>query len=173
MVSPISPSRDWAFLSAAGAGTLGRVSKAFTREDDLPDTPVPPLRASGEVRYVTPEGMKSLSDELASLDPSSRRGQLLAATLPLLVVKTPPCDGTVAFGCWVTVRDEKGTQSVWRIVGPDEADARARRLSVASPIARALLGKLVGDTATVELPRGTVELDIVGVSAEPPREATP
>ena len=145
------------------------MSKAFTREDDLPDATVPaPPRAPKEVRYVTPEGMKSLGDELQSLDPSSRRAQVLAATLPLLVVQAPRCEGTVAFGCWVTVRDEAGTESVWRIVGPDEADARHRRLSVASPIARALLGKRAGDNATVELPRGQTDLEIVAVAAEAP-----
>jgi transcription elongation factor GreB len=157
------------FLSATVARTLHGVSKAFTREDDIPDVVVPASpRPSAEPRYVTPEGMKSLSDELASLEPSSRRAQLLAATLPLLVVKAPPCDGTAAFGCWVTVRDEAGTQSVWRIVGPDEADARDGRLSAASPIARALLGKRAGETVVVELPRGQAEFEIVDVSAEPP-----
>jgi len=75
------------------------VSKAFTREDDLADGIVPtPRRASGDIRYVTPEGMRSLTEELASLDPSSRRAQVLAATLPLLVVQAPRCEGTVAFG---------------------------------------------------------------------------
>jgi transcription elongation factor GreB len=144
------------------------VSKAFTREDDMPEATVPtPPRASVDLRYVTPEGMKSLTDELASIDPSSRRAQVLAATLPVLVVQAPRYDGTVGFGCWVTVRDEEGTESTWRIVGPDEADARSRRLSVASPIARALLGKRAGDTAIVELPRGQTELEIASVSAEP------
>jgi transcription elongation factor GreB len=156
------------FLSASGARTVELVSKAFTREDDLPDAIVPtPPRASGDIRYVTPEGMKSLTEELGSLDPSSRRAQVLTATLPLLVVQAPRCDGVVGFGCWVTVRDLDGTESVWRIVGPDEADARSGRLSVASPIARAILGKRAGDTATVELPRGQSELEIVAVSAEP------
>jgi transcription elongation factor GreB len=150
------------------------VSKAFTREDDRPDVSVPtPQRAWDDVRYVTPEGMKSLAEELASLDPSSRRAQVLGATLPLLVVQSPRCEGAVTFGCWVTVRDEEGTESIWRIVGPDEADARSRRLSVASPIARALLGKRPGETAVVELPRGQSELEIVGVSAEPPGGTKP
>ena len=150
------------------------MSKAFTREDDLAGGIVPtPRRASGDIRYVTPEGMRSLTEELASLDPSSRRAQVLAATLPLLVVQAPRCDGTVGFGCWVVVRDEAGTESLWRIVGPDEADARSRRLSVASPIARALLGKRAGDTAIVELPRGHSELEIVGVSAERPGGTKP
>ncbi|HWE23558.1 MAG TPA: GreA/GreB family elongation factor [Myxococcales bacterium] len=143
------------------------MSKAFTREDDLPDLPVAtPARIPDAVRYVTPEGMKALSDELASLDRSSRRAQVLAATLPMLVVQAPLGDGTVGFGCWVTVRDEAGAESVWRIVGPDEADARSRKLSVASPMARALLGKRAGDTATVELPRGQAEFEIVGVATE-------
>jgi transcription elongation factor GreB len=146
------------------------VSKAFTREDDdLAGAPPATPRPAGGVRPVTPEGMRELADELASLDPSSRRAQVLAATLPLLSVHDPRCDdGAAAFGCWVAVRDESGVESVWRIVGPDEADVRRQRLSVTSPLARALLGKRAGDAATVELPRGQTELEIVAVSAAEP-----
>jgi transcription elongation factor GreB len=167
---PVGP-----FLPANGARNLRLVSKAFTREDDLPETAVatsPRAPAAGEVRYVTPEGMKALRDELASLDPASRRAQALSATLPRLTVQAPRCDGTVGFGCWVTLRDARGVHSIWRIVGPDEADVGRRQLSVASPIARALLGKRAGDTANVELPRGQADLEIVAVGAEPPQRAT-
>jgi transcription elongation factor GreB len=147
------------------------MSKAFTREDDSSERPVAtpvPRPAPGEVRYVTPEGFRALQAELVSLDPSSRRAQVLAATLPLLTVHLPRCDGSVAFGCWVSVRDESGEEAVWRIVGQDEADVRRRRLSVSSPLGRALLGKQAGDAVTVELPRGQAELEVLHVGAEPP-----
>jgi transcription elongation factor GreB len=147
------------------------VSKAFTREDDVveaaPEAPVPTL-APGEARYVTPEGFRGLQRELELQDPSSRRAKVLSATLPLLTVHAPRCEGRAVFGCWVVLRDESGAETSWRIVGPDEANARERRLSVASPLARELLGKQAGDSVSIELPRGTAEFEISAVSADEP-----
>ena len=119
------------------------------------------------MRYVTPEGHRALQRELETLDPASRRAQTLAATLPLLTVQAPRCEGHVVFGCFVVLRDETGKETEWRIVGPDEADAKERRLSVASPLARELLGKEPGETVSLELPRGTMELALVAVGDEP------
>lgn len=145
------------------------MSKAFTREDDAveaaPEAPVPTL-APGEARYVTPEGFRALQRELELQDPSSRRAKVLSATLPLLTMHAPRCEGSAVFGCWVVLRDESGAKTSWRIVGPDEADAKERRLSVASPLARELLGKQAGDSVSIELPRGTAEFEIVAVSAD-------
>jgi transcription elongation factor GreB len=146
------------------------MSKAFTREDDVPELPASapaPHLQPGEIRYVTPEGQLALQRELASLDSASRRAQTLAATLPLLTVHAPKCEGTAVFGCYVVLRDETGKETEWRIVGPDEADAKERRLSVASPLARELLGKAAGDTVSLELPRGTMELAVVAVTSRP------
>ena len=142
------------------------MSKAFTKEDEVapdPAAPVPRL-APGEVRYVTPEGHRALQAELAALDPSSRRAQVLAATLPLLTVHAPRCEGRVVFGCSVTLRASDGSETTWRIVGPDEADAKAHKLSAASPLARELLGKEAGDAVSLELPRGVAEYEIVAVA---------
>jgi transcription elongation factor GreB len=149
------------------------MSKAFTREDDSPEPAAeapPPRVAPGEVRYVTPEGFRALHRELELQDPSSRRAKLLSATLPLLTVHAPRCEGRAVFGCWVLLRDGSGAESAWRIVGQDEADAKERRLSVASPLARELLGKEAGDAVSLELPRGTAEFEVVTVSADDPRE---
>jgi transcription elongation factor GreB len=145
------------------------MSKAFTREDP-PEPPAgapAPRLERGEVRYVTPEGQRALRRELESLDPASRRAQTLAATLPLLTVHAPKCEGRAVFGCYVVLRDETGKETEWRLVGPDEADAKERRLSVTSPLARELLGKEPGDPVSLELPRGTMELAVVAVSQEP------
>jgi transcription elongation factor GreB len=147
------------------------VSKAFTREDDLVEAPadVPALPVQqGETRYVTPEGFRALQRELDLLDAGSRRAKILAATLPLLTVHAPRCEGRAVFGCWVVLRDESGGETSWRLVGPDEADARERRLSVASPLARELLGKQAGESVSVELPKGAAEFDIVAVLANEP-----
>jgi len=147
------------------------VSKAFTREDDLVEVPAeaPALPVQqGETRYVTPEGVRALQRELELLDPGSRRAKILAATLPLLTVHAPRCEGRAVFGCWVVLRDGSGGETSWRIVGPDEADARERRLSVASPLARELLGKQAGDSVSVELPKGAAEFEIVAVAGSDP-----
>ena len=48
----------------------------------------------------------------------------------------------------------------YRIVGEDEADIKANRISISSPIARALIGKEEGDVVTVQIPSGTVEYEI-------------
>ena len=66
------------------------------------------------------------------------------------------------------LRDESGGETSWRIVGPDEADAREHRLSVASPLARELLGKQAGDPVSIELPRGAAEFEIVAIGASDP-----
>lgn len=60
----------------------------------------------------------------------------------------------VLFGATVTLADEDGGQVVYQIVGDLEADLRRGKISVSSPIARALIGREVGDTVTVKGPRG-------------------
>jgi transcription elongation GreA/GreB family factor len=128
---------------------------------------MPELRP-GEVRYVTPEGHRALLDELARVGSASRRGQVLSALLPLLTVHAPACEGRVVFGCWVTLQDEEGRRAVWRLVGPDEADLRERRLGISSPLARELIGKEPGDVVQVDLPRGSAEYEILSVSGQAP-----
>jgi transcription elongation factor GreA len=62
---------------------------------------------------------------------------------------------TVRFGATVTLIDEdSGERRVWQIVGEPEADANKGKISVTSPIARALIGKNKGDTVEVEVPGG-------------------
>jgi transcription elongation factor GreA len=72
--------------------------------------------------------------------------------------------GKVVFGATVELcnveTDEKVT---WKIVGEDEADVKARMISVNSPIARAMIGKSEGDTVVVKAPSGDIEYDILGV----------
>jgi transcription elongation factor GreA len=63
---------------------------------------------------------------------------------------------TIRFGAMVTLLDEhRGEQKVWQIVGEPEAAANKGKISVTSPIARALIGKKKGDTVEVETPSGT------------------
>ncbi|MCI0573791.1 MAG: transcription elongation factor GreB [Myxococcaceae bacterium] len=71
--------------------------------------------------------------------------------------------GHVYFGATVVLEDEDGRLATYQIVGPDEIDARGGRISVDSPIGRALLRKGRGDTVTVMRPRGEVELTIMDI----------
>lgn len=167
------------------------MSKAFTSEETPDAAPLgraPPRLEPGEVRYVTPEGFAELKQAAASAReeltraaslPESERGGFVAdlqqrvavldATLAALTVLGPEAApaGRVAFGTWVSVEDEDGQRSTWRIVGPDEVDARRGFVSVHAPVARALLGREVGESVEVQRPGGTVELTILEVRRTP------
>ena len=72
--------------------------------------------------------------------------------------------GKVVFGATVDLSDEEtGEEVTYQIVGDDEADIKQGRISVSSPIARALIGKEEGDIATVEAPGGTREYEVLKV----------
>ena len=72
--------------------------------------------------------------------------------------------GRVVFGATVELEDsDAGDRVTYQIVGDDEADIRHGKISVSSPIARALIGKHEGDTAEVEAPAGVRVYEILGV----------
>ncbi|MGK0500532.1 MAG: transcription elongation factor GreB [Oceanicoccus sp.] len=60
----------------------------------------------------------------------------------------------IYFGAWVLLEDEQGEQQQYRIVGPDEFDLKQAKLSMDSPLAKALLGKNVGDEILFKTPEG-------------------
>ena len=73
-------------------------------------------------------------------------------------------EGKVVFGSTVTLEDlDNEEEVVYQIVGEDEADIKQRKISVGSPIARALIGKEEGDVAEVQAPGGVREYEIVQV----------
>jgi len=73
-------------------------------------------------------------------------------------------DGRVVFGSTVEVEDlASGDRNAYQIVGDDEADIKAGKISVNSPIARALIGKTVGDTAEVQAPGGLRNYEVLAV----------
>ncbi len=75
-----------------------------------------------------------------------------------------PAGDKVIFGTTVTLIDvETGDQVCYKIVGEDEADLKKGKISVMSPIARAIVGKIVGDAAVVTTPSGEAEYEIQGV----------
>jgi transcription elongation factor GreA len=78
-----------------------------------------------------------------------------------------PNTGKVVFGALVELEDQAdGARVVYQVVGEDEADIRGGRLSVTSPIARALVGKSQGEVVEVAAPGGTRSYEIVAVRLE-------
>ena len=83
-----------------------------------------------------------------------------------LVVKPAEihAEGKVVFGATVTLSDvDSGDEVRYQIVGDDEADIKVQKISVNSPIARAMIGKEEGDIAEVQAPGGVREYEIVSV----------
>jgi transcription elongation factor GreA len=76
-------------------------------------------------------------------------------------------DGRVVFGATVEMEDIDGGQTVtYQIVGDDEADLKHGKISLNSPVARALIGKYAGDVAEVQTPGGKREYEILDVKYE-------
>jgi transcription elongation factor GreA len=82
----------------------------------------------------------------------------------IIDVTTLAATGRVVFGATVELQDEdSGTRVTYQIVGEDEADIKAKRISFSSPIARALVGKQQGDVVPVAVPGGTRSFEIIAV----------
>ena len=72
--------------------------------------------------------------------------------------------GKVIFGTTVEIENtDSGETAEYQIVGDDEADLKAKKISVSSPIARALIGKMEGDVVSVQVPDGLKEFEILEV----------
>jgi transcription elongation factor GreB len=164
------------------------MSRAFVKESDddlvageLPERPVPP-----HANYVTPSGLELLQVRLKELqerhedlklraDEDSEAKQALReverdlryvnAQLERAVVvdmKQQPRD-EVHFGALVKMVDEEGREHEFNLVGDDEADVAAGKISWASPLAHAMMGAHVGDTVTWRRPAGEAEVEILSI----------
>lgn len=81
--------------------------------------------------------------------------------------QTIDSDGRCVFGATVELSDlSGGDKVVYQIVGDDEADIKEGKISISSPIARALIGKYVGDVAEVQAPGGLKEYEVLDVRYE-------
>ena len=78
-----------------------------------------------------------------------------------------PQHDTVKFGAVVVLEDDDGEERIYRLVDKDESEPARGRISVQSPIGRALLGKEAGDYVTVKLPKGTLGLEIIDIRYGP------
>jgi transcription elongation factor GreB len=132
-------------------------------------------------REVRPEVVRALAAAAAEGDRSEnaeytyrkkqlggidRRIRYLSKRLDVIkVVDRLPADlDTVRFGAWVSLQAPRVPISSYRIVGADETDAEKGWISIDSPVARALLGKRVGDVLEVELPAGPGRFEVLEVS---------
>ncbi|HRP74616.1 MAG TPA: transcription elongation factor GreA [Rhodocyclaceae bacterium] len=87
------------------------------------------------------------------------------ANAQIIDPKLLDADGRCVFGATVELEDmESGDVVTYQIVGDDEADVKQGKISVSSPIARALIGKYAGDIAEVRAPGGVREYEIIDVS---------
>ncbi|MBB4051795.1 transcription elongation GreA/GreB family factor [Devosia subaequoris] len=159
------------------------MSVAFTKEDSaetaaetmLPEKPVPAgpnlVTANGlaQLQRQLAEATAAYETALAIEDINERRRQsanpwrdlryLNERLRTAQLVPPPESNDLVAFGSRVTIERDDGRTQTFTIVGEDEADPKAGTLSFASPLARALIGKGVGDVATL----GDAEVEIVGI----------
>ena len=77
---------------------------------------------------------------------------------------TLDAEGRVVFGATVVLEDLENNQEVrYQIVGDDESDIKESKISISSPIARALIGKYAGDVAQVQAPSGVREYEVIEV----------
>jgi transcription elongation factor GreB len=129
-------------------------------------------RVTAEVQAAAALGDRSENAEYIygkrRLREIDRRLRFLAKRLETVkVVRPNPSQrDRVFFGAWVTVEDEEGEERRYQIVGTDEFDVDAGKISVASPLARALLGKHLDDEVEARLPRGDVIYTITEVEYE-------
>lgn len=164
------------------------MSRAFVKESDddlasgeLPERPVP-----GHPNYVTPLGMEQLRTRVRELaeqheqlkavsaeDSEAKRKlreverdqRYFNAQLERAEVVDPANHprGEVRFGATVQVAAEDGALQTFSIVGDDEADVAAGKISWGSPLARSLLGAKVGDSVKWQRPAGVAEVEIVAI----------
>jgi transcription elongation factor GreB len=80
------------------------------------------------------------------------------------VVRPDAASEQVLFGATVTVEDEEGDRHTYEIVGEDEADIKANKVSWTSPLAKALIGHKVGENVVWARPAGNVVLEIIAIN---------
>jgi transcription elongation factor GreB len=177
------------------------MARAFTKESDNEsvDDPLPEpveVLAPGAPNYITPDGASRMRARLGDLnthrtklvqaltgdaDPAEkkklrdldRRIRYLDDRIARLEIVAPR-QGTlerVVFGAWVAVCGEDGAERAIQICGVDEADPDKGRVSWISPLAKALIGREVGDDVMLELPTGSTTLEIVGIAPTSPNES--
>lgn len=153
------------------------MSRAFVKEGDGSEDELPERLVSPHPNLVTPEGLARIEAEVEQLSRAyavaqsqSDRTALAALARDLRywtarrasaeVVASPADAGEVRFGSRVTIERTDGRTLTYRIVGEDEADPAHGTVSYVSPLANALMGKSVGDTARV----GAGDAEVIAIA---------
>lgn len=167
------------------------MSRGFVKEDDLEHagTDVPERPVSQHANYVTKNGYKQLEAlaetlEKQRVDLSSKKDdqtamqqlavvnrdlRYVAARLEsaIIIAKDTAQANTnskiVVFGAVVTVEDEAGDSHIYAIVGEDEAEIKANKISYTSPLGQALIGHQLDETVMWLRPAGNQELTITAI----------
>lgn len=126
-------------------------------------------RVTAEVTAAAAQGDRSENAEYQygkrRLREIDRRIRYLSKRLDevQVVVPSPEQEGRVFFGAWVTMADDEDAETTYRIVGSDELDLTKGHITIDSPVAKALLGKRVGDEVVVVRPKGTKEYTVTSI----------
>jgi transcription elongation GreA/GreB family factor len=163
------------------------MSRAFVKENDDQGNELPERPQSPYPNHITPRGLDALHQQLQSLEAAHKRmaepqgNELIdqdakhglerdirylqdrIARAIVINPATQPRD-KVAFGATVTIARDDGRRQTWRIVGEDEADVAAGRLSWVSPLARTLTDAAVGDAVVWKRPAGDLELEVLSIT---------
>ncbi len=127
-------------------------------------------KITGEVSAAAAQGDRSENAEYIygkkKLREIDRRIRYLSKRLDSLTVVDPKAQAQtdkIFFGAWFTIEDEDGRQATYRIVGPDEFEVKSGQISIESPLAKALIGRSVGEDAVVNRPKGEVEVVVLKI----------
>ena len=115
------------------------------------------IRHGVEVAIVQFLAAHRIEGRIADLEGKLANAQIIDPT-------TLDADGRIVFGATVELEDvESGEPVTYQIVGDDEADIKQGKISVSSPIARALIGKYAGDSVDVQAPAGVRQYEVLDV----------
>ncbi len=161
------------------------MSRAFTKESDDAGTELPERALSPHPNYVTPQGLQQLKLQLEAVEKEresllankddaitkqkiamlERDMRYLSARQVSAIVTDPASQSTelVLFGATVGVEDDEGIMHQFTIVGEDEADIAANKVSWVSPLAKALIGHKIDESVVWHRPAGNLNLNIISI----------
>jgi transcription elongation factor GreA len=150
-------------LTARGASLLREELKRLKNEDrPRVVTAIAEARAHGDLKENAE--YHAAKDQQGMIEARIRDIEAKLSNAQIIDVTELNASGRVVFGATVRLIDvEDGSEARYQIVGEDEADIKEGRLSIGSPIARALIGKEEGDTVEVATPSGRRQYEIVAV----------
>ena len=153
--------------------------------DKFPMTPACHVRLKAELKHLKDVERQQVAKDIevarghgdlsenADYDAAKERQGMIEARIRELEAKTALAEvidptslsgDRVVFGATVALEDaDSGDEKIYSIVGEDESDAKQGRIAITAPVARALIGKSVGDTVNIRSPGGDREVEIIDV----------